>query len=241
MTASKKSNATSAGTAKSPDKSPAKRASPPRKATISRESRATIASNCQVKFTDVGIEDICVARIYKPNGFEPAFVGPINKHLNDEINEDKRRDGNIVLISQQKKSKMENELLETPSQTGAKYYTDVYVLTTDNAISFHEAAGNLTRVFNDVSRNEARDGFKYGHPTFVNKGNNTPPTKPCLHDYLLDRDCITILKRAYKGADTKYELMNNEFRDDILEIVFGDSNVGYQIVNELDDETYEQY
>jgi len=240
MSGNKRSNTTSAAAAKMPDKPPAKKASPPRKSTISRESRDSVSFNCQVKFIDVGFDDVFLVKIYKPDGKYPAFVGPINREINDD-EQDKKVDANLVLHCQERKSKEENELLETPSNTGAKCYTDVYVLTTENTITFHQAAGNLTRVFNDIARNEAKGGFKYGVPTFVNRGNNTPPKKPCLHDYLLDRDCITMLKRTFQGADTKEDLNNNEFRDSILEAVFGDCNLGYDIVNALSDEEYEEY
>ena len=38
---------------------------------------------------------------------------------------------------------------------------------------------------------------------------------------------------------TKTELMNNEFRNDILSAVFGDANVGFEIIEGFDEEFYD--
>ena len=240
MSGTKKSNnsATSKMTGNSSaGNSPAKKASPPRKSTINRDSKNNVSTTHMVKFADVGMEDHVVATGTKPNG-DPAFLAPINREIHRD--EDKKARGNIVLHAKQRKSKEENKVLETPSSSGALYNTDIYVLRTEGSMTFHDAAGNLTRLFNEVGRNEAREGYKYGPPSFINKGEIIHHTKPCLHDYLLDEDCVTMIKRTYEGADTKSELMNNEYLEVILETVLGDKQVGFSILEEMDDQEYDE-
>ena len=241
MSGAKKSNnsANSKMTGNSPTgNSPAKKASPPRKSTINRDSKNSVSTTCLVKFSDVGMDDHIVATATKGNGKDPAFLAPINREIHRD--EEKKEQGNIVFHAKQRKSKEENKVLETPSSTGAKYNTDIYVLRIEGNMTFHDAAGNLTRLFNEVGRNEAKEGYKYGAPSFVNKGEIIHQTQPCLHDYLLNEDCVTMIKRTYIGADTKYDLMNNEHLDAILETVFGDKELGLSILEEMDDQEYDE-
>ena len=237
MTNNKRS--TTATSQKTSPPSPTKKGSPPRKAIITRENRNGASSHLQVKFSEVGIDDFCVAKVDKANGTDSAYMYPINRRLNAD--EAKKERGNLVYHTFMRKSKEEDELLETPSQKGTLYNTDVYILYTNGAIAFHQATANLTKVFNEIARDEAKDDFKYGTPSFVNKGDCTPPVTPCLQNFLLDKDCISVIKRIYQDTETKEALMENEYRDAILETVFGDCDVGLKIINALDDKDYEEY
>ena len=66
----------------------------------------------------------------------------------------------------------------------------------------------------------------------------TPPNVLPLAHYLMNEDCVTVIKRTYEGCDTKEALMANEFRDDIIKAVFGDANIGFSAVEEIADEVY---
>ena len=82
--------------------------------------------------------------------------------------------------------------------------------------------------------------FKYGVPTYINKGNKTPTGGTCLFDFLMPHDCITIMKKWFDDVETKVAFMGNENRDTILRMIFGDVNEGFEMVSAIDDIVYNQ-
>ena len=49
------------------------------------------------------------------------------------------------------------------------------------------------------------------------------------------------MKRIFEGTDTKDDMLNkNKDRDEILNMVFGDANKGFEVIENLEDSIYEE-
>ena len=129
-----------------------------------------------------------------------------------------------------------------------EYNEDFVLMTCENIIKDGEEATErdyflmvtkFAAVFNRISKQaEAAGEFKYGAPLYVNKGNMTPLSGACLFDYLMTFDCVKVMKQFCAGIDTKTELMIHNDRDDILEVMFGDSQKGFELVSAIDEMIY---
>ena len=220
--------------------SPKKIISPPRKTVPNRESNRHVdrMSNAnQVKYKQVGIENVAVGLIYKPDGKGPAFVGNILGHIESDTS--KMEVCKLLFFTKLRKPDGSDEVHEVSNKQGNMYPFDVAVFCTLDGELMSAAVNNYTKQLNEVAKAECRNEWKYGVPFFVNKGNATPPNMPPLSTYLLNADCVLVMKRVFEGCDTKTELMNNEYRDEILKNVFGDATTGFNIIDEMDDEFYE--
>ena len=241
---------TATGTAKSPQVKgkpvEAKNAqppppSPPRKTSVKRQSNHhldKLSSANMIKWKKVGIDDLAVALIYKPDGIGPAFTGNIFGHI--ENNPERMEFCKILMITNLRNPNGENEVLETENKQGNKYPTALVVLSTNEPVSFNEAAWNLAKTMNNIAKNECVGEWKFGIPFFVNKGDATPPDTLPLSHYLLNEECVTVMKRIFENCDTKDELLSNNFKDYIMESVFGDVAVGDDIITGMFDELYNE-
>jgi len=106
-------------------KSPAKAGTPPRKSTVDRSPlKSGKASKDQlVKYKEVGIQGVCLAFCFKPDGISPSYISPITRYLEDA--ETEKVNGHILFLAQLRDPKGENTPLQTPSSTGKMYPTDV--------------------------------------------------------------------------------------------------------------------
>lgn len=223
---------------KSPEgKSP----SPPRKTSVKRESNHRLDkfnSANMIKWMKVGIDDLAVALILKPDGVGPAFTGNIMGKIEEDP--EKMEFCKIMMISNLRNPNGDNELLETENKQGNKYPTQVVVISTDPSVPINMAAWNLAKTMNNIAKNELEGEWKFGTPFFINKGDATPIDNLPLSHYLLNEECITVMKRIYENCDTKEELLKNEYLENILETIFGDFNIGNDIVNGMFDEVYNE-
>jgi hypothetical protein len=215
--------------------------SPPRKTNTKRESSnfvQKLLNADQVKYKTVGIPGLAIGLILKSDGVGPAYVGKILGFV--ENNAEKMDRCKLLLVTQLRNPNGMNIILQTPNKKGNEYPHDIVVfsLDPDGEITINQAVTEFAKVITEIAKNDCKDDWKYGTPFFSNKGDATPPDVQPLGYYLMDEDCVTVIKRTYEGCDTKDELMNNEFRDDILKAVFGDANKGFSAVEAIADEVY---
>jgi hypothetical protein len=222
-------------------KSPAKAGTPPRKSTVDRSPLKSGKSSKDqlVKYKEVGIQGVCLAFCFKPDGIGPSYISPITRYLEDA--ETEKVNGHILFLAQLRDPKGENTPLQTPSSSGKMYPTDVFVMSIERPnYPYFSAIGDLVRVLNEVAGNPiVKPSWQYGTPVFVNRGTATPPTIVPLSSYLLNEDCISFIKRFFEDCDSKESLSNNEHRDEILKEVFGSADEGWHALETISDEAYE--
>jgi hypothetical protein len=222
-------------------KPPAKAVSPPRKSAIDRSPLKTVKSSKDqiVRYKEVGIEGVCLAFCYKPDGINPSYIAPIIRYLDDS--EGDKAAGHIMFLAQLRDSTGANVPLQTPSATGKLYSTDVIVMSIDDPrYTYFSAIGDLVNVLNDAAHNSVvRPQWQFQVPNFVNRGRATPPTVVPLSTYLLNDDCISFIKRFWENCESKDALNNNEHRDVILKEVFGSADEGWQALENISEEAYE--
>ena len=215
--------------------------SPPRKQQTKRESTKRLdklSSANQVKFKYVGIDQLAVGFIYKPDGSGPAFLGNIISFI--EGNDEHMEKCKLMTFTKLRNPDGSNELLETENKSGNKYPSDIVVFATDESTSILQAAGHFSKTLTSIANNECKGDWKFGIPFFVNKGDATPPSVLPLAYYLLNEDCVTVMKRTFEGIDCKEDFMNNEFRNEILKTVFGDADAGFQVIEGMPEELYDE-
>lgn len=222
--------------------SPAKKnssPSPPRKSVTKRESSRSfnLEKANQVKYKYVGIDNVAVGLILKPDGAGSAFMGNIWSHV--EGNSEHMNHCQLMLITKLRNPDGSNEHLEVENKSGNKYPMDIVVFATEEPTTVQDAANNLARLLSNIAKNECAAEFKFGIPIFINKGDVTPPNVVSLNHYLIDEDCVTVMKRTFEGVDTKQDLMDSEFRDDILASIYGDTETGLQVIGGMIDELYD--
>ena len=218
-----------------------KASTPPKKLKTNRSPLKSMKSarDQQIRYKEVGIEGVCLAFAFKPDGVHPSFMGPLIRALDED--EDQKSAGNILFLTQARHSNGSNTIAQTPSMTGKMYPTDVIVMSIDDENkTFVSAVDDLIKVLHNVATSDnCRGSWQFSIPTFVNKGSATPPSVPAMSTYLLNEDCITFIKRFYEHSDTKEQLCNNEYRDDILEAVFGEADKGWTILEAMADDEYD--
>ena len=225
---------------KSKQETPTKAASPARKAKTTRKnSQFSIKTSRaeQIKFKRVGIDGVGIALSYKSNGTDPSYLGTCLSHLQSK--EEKMELCKVAMFTKLRNPES-NEPLQKPNKVGNLYPVDVVVISTDGEIDVNKACTNLAKTLGEIAKNECKTEFQFGIPIFMNKGDCTPPTVLPLSYYLMDFDCITIIKRIFEDADTKEQLMANSERDNILKIVFGEANKGTQVLEQIEEEVYEE-
>jgi hypothetical protein len=218
-----------------------KASTPPKKLKTNRSPLKSMKSarDQQIRYKEVGIEGVCLAFAFKPDGVHPSFMGPLIRALDED--EDQKSAGNILFLTQARHSNGSNTIAQTPSMTGKMYPTDFIVMSIDDENkTFVSAVDDLIKVLHNVATSDnCRGSWQFSIPTFVNKGSATPPSVPAMSTYLLNEDCITFIKRFYEHSDTKEQLCNNEYRDDILEAVFGEADKGWTILEAMADDEYD--
>ena len=213
-------------------------ASPTRKKNPDRSGGPPKAShaNC-VRFKLVTIEGVAIGAIQKPDMRHDAFLGNTLSYFKD--NDSRKEQCKLLLITQLRNPDGTNELLETANKAGNKYPTDIVVFDAGSDSAIPTAVTEFAREMSNVARNECRLDWKFGTPYFVNKGDATPMIRHPLSYYLLDLDCASVIRRIYENCTTKRELMNNPQKDSIFQEVFGSTEAGNEVMESIDDITYE--
>jgi hypothetical protein len=196
------------------------------------------ASANMIKAFEVGVENIGIGVILKPDGISPAFSGKILPNI--EANTEYIEKCQIMLFSKLRNPDGSNDHIETPNKNGNMYPTDLVVFATNGETTLAQACFALAKTMNQVAKNECADDWKYGKPLFISKGVVSQQNTLPLSHYLLNEECITVIKRIYENCDTKDEFLNNEFKDDILETIFGNVNAGNEVVLEMIDELFNE-
>ena len=221
--------------------SPAKASTPPRKSNANRSPLkfTKSAKDQQIRYKEIGIPGVCLAFAFKPDGVNPSFMGPLLRALDED--DTQKAAGHILFLTQARKTDGSNSIAQTPSMTGKLYPTDVVVMSVeDEDKSFVAAVDDLVKVLHRVATSDnCRGSWQYSIPTFVNRGSATPPSVPPMSTYLLNKDCISFIKRFYEKCDTNEQLCNNEYRDTILEAVFGEADKGWTVLESMTDDQYE--
>lgn len=224
-------------TNKSDQKKPS---SPPRKAVPDRDSNrhAKKYENAnQVRYKMVGIDNMSVGMVYKADGKTPAFLGNILGHI--ESDRSKMDRCKLIFFTKMRNPDGTDEVYEVANKQGNKYPIDVAVFCTLEGEHMSAATSNFTRTLNEIANSECKNEWRFGVPLFVHKGNSTPPTPLPISTYLVNNDCISVIKKVYENVETKTSLMNNEFRDGILAEVFGNADAGFNVVDSMDEELYD--
>ena len=232
-----------APSAKSASAMPAKAASPARKKTFNRESnkfKGKVSNANQVRYRRVSsIDGLAVAHFLRSNGSDPAYTGSIFPNI--ESNTSHMSLCGITLITTLRNPNGTNEPLQKVNKAGNSYPVTVTVILTDEGVTLSQAASNIAKTMTNIAKNECKTEWNFGTPVFVNKGDASPPTLLPLSHYLVDFDCITVMKRIFEGTDTKDDMLNkNKDRDEILNMVFGDANKGFEVIENLEDSIYEE-
>ncbi len=159
-----------------------KASTPPKKLKTNRSplKSMTSARDQQIRYKEVGIEGVCLAFAFKPDGVHPSFMGPLIRALDED--EDQKSAGNILFLTQARHSNGSNTIAQTPSMTGKMYPTDVIVMSIDDENkTFVSAVDDLIKVLHNVATSDnCRGSWQFSIPTFVNKGSATPPSVPAM-------------------------------------------------------------
>ena len=130
----------------------------------------------------------------------------------------------------------------------SEYNVDMILLNCENILrggaeatmkDYSATTSKLASVLNQISKqSEAAGEYKYGAPLYVNKGIKTSAGGSCLYDYFMTYDCIKIMKQFCDGVETKADLMMHKDRDNILDLIFGDTEKGDEVVMAIDEMIY---
>lgn len=232
-----------APSAKSASAMPAKAASPARKKTFNRNltssrARYQVSNANQVRYRRVSsIDGLAVAHFLRSNGSDPAYTGSIFPNI--ESNTSHMSLCGITLITTLRNPNGTNEPLQKVNKAGNSYPVTITVILTDEGVSLSQAASNIAKTMTNIAKNECKTEWNFGTPVFVNKGDASPPTLLPLSHYLVDFDCITVMKRIFEGTDTKDDMLNKN-KDGDVNMVFGDANKGFEVIENLEDSIYEE-
>lgn len=216
--------------------------SPPRKANpgspnVKPYHQKTKSAN-QVMYKTVNMENVGIGYVMNKSGTAPAFLGQSLMYIEDDPQ--RKEHCKIYMMSKFRNTDGSNSFMETTSASGNTYNTDLVVFVADNETTLAQACINFSNVLCEIARNECKDDWNYGIPTFVPKGNATPPNPPPLSFYLTNEDCITVIKGIYENCDTKDEFEANEFYDQIVHTVFGDLARGNEVIQGIPSELWDQ-
>jgi hypothetical protein len=220
---------------------PAKAFTPPRKSNANRSPLKFTkpAKDQQIRYREIGIPGICLSFAFKPDGVNSSFMEPLLRALDED--DAQKAAGHILFLTQARKTDGSNSIAQTPSMTGKLYPTDIIVVSVeDEDKSFVAAVDDLVKVFHHVATGDnCRGSWQYSVPTVVNRGSAMPPSVPPMSTFLLNEDCISFIKRFYEECKTKEQLCKNEYRDTILEAVFGEADKGWSVLESMTDDQYE--
>ena len=126
-------------------------------------------------------------------------MGLILKALDED--DAQKAAGHILFITQARKTDDVKSIAQTPSMTGKLYPTNVVVMSVeDEEKSFVVAVDDLVKVL------YRRGSWQYSVPTFVHRGNATPPSVPPTSKYLINEDSISFIMKFYKECETNRSL-----------------------------------
>ena len=214
---------------------------PPRKTgkVVSRKAVKKVSAQ-DIKYNLIrDMEGVIVVKVFRPDSVQPSFYAPTIAAFEED--EDAKRECEIAFFSELRDPYGKIGPWKAVSSTGKEYTYDIAVIvlsdTTSGMSSYKEGVDKYTRKLNTLSQ-DVKDKYQYGTPKFANRGVvGTHATNVAYH-YLLDDDCISLIKVYYDKCQTKEEFMENEFRGQILEQVFGDENIGMSVIDACTDEEW---
>lgn len=187
----------------------------------------------------LGIEGLAVVLFLKNNGVDPSFNGNVISHI--EGSDERLEFCHVTLFSKLRKSDGTNEPAMRANTKGNSYPIDIAVVVTDGEVSVNQACSNLAKTMTKIAKEECKDDFTFGLPLYANRGDTSPTPLLHLSKYLMDYDCITVMKRIFEKTESKEELFNNPDKDEILKIIFGgDGTRGLEVLNGVEEDDYEQ-
>ena len=212
-------------------------ASPPRKSTLgnNRSPSKLVKKSYQHQIKCVvPATDIAIVRFTKPDGNQPSFLKPTLQAL--EGDEGKKDECKMVFMTELRDPNGNNCAWINTSSTGKEYTHDVMIVNLMNE-SPKAVLNDIVKVINDVT-GQVKSMYQYGAPKFNNGGIVSCEDRP-LSYYLMDDDCVSVIKRFYEHTDTKEDFMEYELRDAVLVEVFGDKEVGMDVIMGVSDEDWE--
>jgi hypothetical protein len=189
-----------------------------------------------VYIKQVGIEDVGIEMLYKPNKTTTSFLGSILGHIEGNIN--RMKTCKVILFTMLKDAETDMPLQVT-NKNGNKYPVDILVFATGGSSSLANAVTELGNVCTEIAKTECSLGWRYGTPTFMYKGDISPPEVMPLGHYLITTDCVSVMKKIYEDISTKATFLEREDRDLILKEVFGDSKIGLECIEGVPAEIFD--
>ena len=223
--------------AKSPSGKTTTTVSPPRKSTLgnNRSPSKLIKKSHQHQIKCfVPATDIAIVRFTKPDGNQPSFLKPTLQALEED--EGKKDECKIVFMTELRDPNGNNCAWINTSSTGKEYTHDIMIVNLMGE-SPKAVLSDIVKVINDVTL-QVKTMYQYGAPKFNNGGIISCGNHSISH-YLLDDDCVSLIKRFYEHTDTKDDFMGYEHRDAVLVEVFGDKEVGMDVIAGVTDEEWE--
>ena len=197
---------------------------------------------------DVGLGPLYLVTVEKEKGKGTMFNVPSIRRLNDSSEKDKD-DVRFLLNFFQRDPNDAEKLLTTTNSKLKDYNHDIFLLTSEyvtpmgkepSVSDYFVNTSKFTKIFNTLTKEgEDAGDYKYGTPVYVNKGNKTPTGGACLFDFLVLNDCVTVMKCFCDGVDFKTDLMVHDERDEILKLIFGDADKGFDLISTIDDMIYD--
>jgi len=211
---------------------------PPRKkGQIKSRKAVKKTSGQEVKYYTVkDMEGVYIIKVLRPDSAQPSFYAPTIALFEEE--ESEKEELGLLFFTELRDPYTGEGSMKAVSSTGKEYAYDIAVMMwgdKDPKAEMH----NYVKKLNFFSQN-AKDKYQYGVPKFISKGQVALSTPKVAYHYLLDTDCISLIKMYFENCDSKDEFLANEYRSQILITVFGNENVGMRVVNEcLDHEWHE--
>ena len=184
----------------------------------------------------VGIEDVGIGMFYKPNKVTTSYLGSILSHI--EGNTDRMKSCKVILFSTLKDAETDAPLQVT-NKIGNEYPVDIVVFATGGSCSLANAATELGTICTEIAKTECSVEWRYGTPTFMYKGDMSPPIIEPLSHYLMTTDCVSVMKKIYEGITTKKDFLEKKDRDVILQEVFGDTKIGLESIEGVPEEIFD--
>ena len=93
---------------------------------------------------------LCIAFVFKPNGVNPSFMGPLLRALDED--DAQKATEHILFLTQARKTDGSNSIAQTPSMTEILYPTVIIIMSVeDKDKSFVDAIDDLVKVMHYVA------------------------------------------------------------------------------------------
>ena len=183
-------------------------------------------------------DDIVILVASKPKKNEAAYINPFKTIFNDDdAGEEYQELFPIVGFFDRKNPDAygiygtDVTMKQKPSDPKCRYTWECMVSILDGDVTTSEVGKKLAKEFTKFSATEAsgmnKDHFRFGRV----KGRDLKP----LNHYLLDQDCVLLLRKMHAESDLDDVLK----ADDTLAYYFGTAEKGRDVLNGFDDDDFE--